>query len=193
MIIILLVFVILCIIVYIFFIQPTNTEIEPVKVIEVIKNTIKQEVQVEEKIEKQIFKPKDEYEIKLFRLPKLVLNKNNKNNPTAINPTECDKNMVMDYDEVNLNSIKTNRYEKLDNNTIQKLFSINQEDFIDSEEPNKVKLNYVTTYINLPGYKAYNIQDINKFELKENNNGLVNYVKLKENESFKPYNSLIIR
>ncbi len=164
MIIILLVFVILCIIIYIFLIQPTNTQIDPSKIIDIIKQEVEEEKI--EKIEKQIFKP-DEYEMKLYRYPKLLLNNNNKNNPIAINPTECDKNMVMDYDEVNLNSIKINKYEKLDNNTKQNLFSINGEDFVNSEEPNKVNLKYVTTYINLPGYKAYNIQDTNKFELKK--------------------------
>ena len=49
----------------------------------------------------------------------------------------------------------------------------------------------IVTYLELPGYKSYNLVDLNKFELKDNNSGLVNYVELKKNESIKASNSLI--
>ncbi len=144
----------------------------------------KQEIQeIQEKKEIQEIEKIKEPQIGLSRYPKLILNKNNKNNPIDINPNACEKNLVMDYDEVNLNSVKENIYDKLDKDTEQKEFNIFEE--------NPKELKYVTTYINLPGYKGYNIEDTNRFELKKNNSGLINYVKLKDNETFKPHNSVI--
>ena len=120
---------------------------------------------------------------KKYKYPELVPNLDNKNIPIDINPNAC-KNMVMDYDEINLNSVKSDA-EKMDLDitkyTEQKLININK----------PFELKKVTTYMGLPGYKGYNIQDTNNYELKENNNGSTNYIKLKDDEAFKPFNSLI--
>jgi hypothetical protein len=78
------------------------------KIVEINKILL-QEIKEEEK---QQIKESKEPQLGLFRFPELVLNKNNINNPTDINPNACDKNLVMDYDEVNLNSIKENLYDK---------------------------------------------------------------------------------
>jgi hypothetical protein len=145
---------------------------------------IKQIIKVEEEKKQESKEP----QIGLFRYPNLVLNKNNINNPTDINPNACDKNLVMDYDEINLNSIKENVYDKFYDSIKQKTFNINS---VEDDEIKKKTLTYVTTYINLPGYKGYNIEDVNKYELKKNNSGLINYVKLKDNETFKPHNSIV--
>ena len=145
------------------------------------------------KIIKKEIKQEDKYNIKepqigLYRYPKLILNKNNINNPIDINPTACEKDQVMDYDEVNLNKIKENVYDKFYDSIKQKTFNNNSEEDV---EKKKKELTYVTTYMNMPGYKAYNIEDTNRFELKKNNTGLINYVKLKDNEIFKPHNTVI--
>ncbi len=174
--IIIVIVIIFSIIIYLLFLNSKNKKI--------VKKEIKQEIQeIQEKKEIQEIEKIKEPQIGLSRYPKLILNKNNKNNPIDINPNACEKNLVMDYDEVNLNSVKENIYDKLDKDTEQKEFNIFEE--------NPKELKYVTTYINLPGYKAYNIEDTNRFELKKNNNGLINYVKLKDNETFKPHNSVI--
>jgi len=170
MILIIIIVIIFCIIIYLLFLNFNK------KIIEI--KQIKQEI-----YDKKDIKDKKESQIGLYRYPKLVLNKNNKNNPTDINPNACEKNLVMDYDEVNLNSIKKNTYDVLDKYTQQIEFNIFEE--------NPKQLKYVTTYINLPGYKSYNIEDTNRFELKKNNSGLINYVKLKDTETFKPHNSVI--
>ena len=96
----------------------------------------------------------------------------------SIDPTTCEDNL-MNFDEINLNEIK-----KIHSDTI-----------FEEEKPrhkflNK-KIDYVNTYMELPGYKSYNIVDLNKFELKDNNRGLINYVILKKDEAFKASNSLI--
>jgi hypothetical protein len=121
-----------------------------------------------------------------YKYPDLVPNKDNKNIPIDINPNAC-KNMVMDYDEINLNSVKSDA-EKLDidisKHTEQKLIKMDKDN-------KPLELTKVTTFMGLPGYKPYNIQDTNNYELKENNNGSTNYIKLKDTESFKPCNSLI--
>jgi predicted Holliday junction resolvase-like endonuclease len=170
MILIIIIVIIFCIIIYLLFLNFNK------KIIEI--KQIKQEI-----YDKKDIKDKKESQIGLYRYPKLVLNNNNINNPTDINPNACEKNLVMDYDEVNLNSIKKNTYDVLDKYTQQIEFNIFEE--------NPKQLKYVTTYINLPGYKSYNIEDTNRFELKKNNSGLINYVKLKDTETFKPHNSVI--
>ncbi len=179
LIIVFLIFIIFLAIIYLLFMNNENK-----KVVEINK-IILQEVKEEEKKEIEEIK---EPQIGLFRYPKLVLNKNNINNPTDINPNACDKNLVMDYDEINLNSIKENVYDKFYDSIKQKTFNIKSEE---NDEIKKKTLTYVTTYINLPGYKGYNIEDTNRFELKKNNSGLINYVKLKDNETFKAHNSVI--
>jgi hypothetical protein len=121
-----------------------------------------------------------------YKYPDLVPNKDMKNIPIDINPNAC-KNIVMDYDEINLNSVKSDA-EKMDiditKHTEQKLINMDK-------DKKTLELTKVTTYMGLPGYKPYNIQDTNNYELKENNNGSTNYIKLKDTESFKPCNSLI--
>ena len=172
--IIIVIIIILMIIIYLLFLN--NKNIKRIQQ-QILKIEVKEE---EEKEKKEIIK---EPQIGLFRFPQLVLNKNNINNSTDINPNSCDDDLKMDYDEVNLNLIKKNIYDKLDKSTEQPKFNIYE------EAPNTLK--YVTTYINLPGYKGYNIEDTNRFELKKNNSGLINYVKLKDTETFKPHNSVI--
>ena len=124
-----------------------------------------------------------------YKYPELVPNLDNKNIPIDINPNAC-KNMVMDYDEINLNSVKSEA-EKMDiditKHTEQKLINMDK----DKKTLELTELTMVRTYMGLPGYKPYNIQDTNNYELKENNNGSTNYIKLKDTESFKPCNSLI--
>ena len=60
--------------------------------------------------------------LKKYKYPEFVPHLDNKNIPIDINPNACEKNLVMDYDEVNLNSIKENIYDKLDKETEQKQF-----------------------------------------------------------------------
>ncbi len=179
-IIVFLIFIIFLTLIYLLFIKKKKKKIFKKKKI------IKQEEIKEEDIKE--IKENKELQIGLFRYPKLVLNKNNINNPTDINPNACDKNLVMDYDEINLNSIKENVYDKFYDSIKQKTFNIKSEE---NDEIKKKTLTYVTTYINLPGYKGYNIEDTNRFELKKNNSGLINYVKLKNNDTFKANNSVI--
>ena len=174
LIIVFLIFIIFLALIYLLFMKKENKKI--------VK--IKQIIKVEEEKKQESKEP----QIGLFRYPNLVLNKNNINNPTDINPNACDKNLVMDYDEINLNSIKENVYDKFYDSIKQKTFNINS---VEDDEIKKKTLTYVTTYINLPGYKGYNIEDVNKYELKKNNSGLINYVKLKDNETFKPHNSIV--
>jgi hypothetical protein len=107
------------------------------------------------------------------------------NIPVAINPDVCaeDKTIVMDYDEINLNTIKTNSLDmKIELETEQKPIILKEKLY---------NLPKVTTYMELPGYLASNIELFNKYELKENNYGLINYTELKDNERFRPKNSLI--
>jgi hypothetical protein len=170
---IILTIVIFVVIIYLFVFLPTN-----------LSNKVNISTDVSKYIDT---KPKIDFnkdDFKKYKYPELVPNLDNKNIPIDINPNAC-KNIVMDYDEINLNSVKSDA-EKLDlditKHTEQKLININ----------NKIQeLTRVTTYMGLPGYKGYNIQDTNNYELKENNNGSTNYIKLKDTESFKPLNSLI--
>ncbi len=95
---------------------------------------------------------------------------------------EC-TNIVMDYDEINLNYIKSNPLDiKLEKETEQKPINLNK----------IKKIPIVRTYMDLPGYKSYNLEDLNSMELKDNNYGLINYNELKQNEIFKQENSLIL-
>jgi hypothetical protein len=131
----------------------------------------------------------DDGYLKTYRYPDLTFNKNNKNIPIAINPnlSEC-KSDVLNYDEINLNSLKQSALESpLD---IQ-LEIESENDVIPYKKPKTLKK--VTTYMDLPGYKSYNLLDLNKYELKNNNNGLISYVELDKDETFKAHNSLIIR
>lgn len=125
----------------------------------------------------------DNKDLKVYRYPELTFNKNNKNIPIGINPNLSDcKSDVLKYDEINLNSLKESAF---------KLEIDSENDPIPYIKPKKLKK--VTTYMDLPGYKTYNLLDLNKYELKENNNGLISYVELEKDESFKAQNSLIIR
>lgn len=110
----------------------------------------------------------------------------NFNIPVSINPDVCseEKTIVMDYDEINLNTIKKNSLDmKIELETAQKP--------IIPKLTNLTSLSKVTTYMELPGYLASNIELLNQYELKENNRGLINYYELKESERFRPKNSLI--
>jgi hypothetical protein len=98
-------------------------------------------------------------------------------------PKTCEQTIVLDYDEINLNELKKNSLEtKIDLETQQKAFD---------PRIKLTKVPYVRTYMDLPGYKGYNLELLNNLELKDNNNGLINYNKLKENERFKAKNSLL--
>ena len=102
---------------------------------------------------------------------------------TGIDNKECQKTLVADYDEIDLNIIKKNALDsKIDLETEQKTF--NPKDKLK-------KIPYVRSYMDLPGYKAYNLESLNSMELKDNNRGLINYNELKSNERFKAKNSLI--
>lgn len=102
---------------------------------------------------------------------------------TGIDKKECQKTLVADYDEIDLNIIKKNALDsKIDLETEQKTF--NPKDKLK-------KIPYVRSYMDLPGYKAYNLESLNSMELKDNNRGLINYNELKSNERFKAKNSLI--
>lgn len=126
----------------------------------------------------------DEY-LKTYRYPNLNFNRNNKNIPIAINPNLSDcKSDVLNYDEINLNSLKQSALES-------PLEIESENDAIPYKKPKTLKK--ITTYMDLPGYKSYNLLDLNKYELKENNNGLISYVELDKDETFKAHNSLIIR
>jgi hypothetical protein len=170
---ILLTIVIIAVIIYLFAFLPSN-------ITKPVDNIITSTNNIEGKI---IFNNDD---FKKYKYPPLVPNLDNKNIPKDINPNAC-KNMVMDYDEINLNSVKSDA-QKLDlditKHTEQKSINMNKDN-------KTLELTRVTTYMGLPGYKPYNIQDTNNYELKENNNGSTNYIKLKDNEAFKPCNSLI--
>ena len=102
------------------------------------------------------------------------------NNPVYINPdaSKSCKSLVQDFDEIDLDEIK-----KQDN----KIDEIN--DIINNKKIKK--LEKITTYLESPWYKSYNIEDLNKYELSDNNKGLINYVGLGPKESFKAKNSLI--
>jgi hypothetical protein len=94
-----------------------------------------------------------------------------------------EKTIVLDYDEINLDVVKKESLDiKIELETEQKL--INPKEIL-------TKLPKITTYMDLPGYKAHNIELLNKFELKENNYGLIDYNNLEENERFKAKNSII--
>ncbi len=95
----------------------------------------------------------------------------------------CDQTIVLDYDEINLNELKKNSLDtKIDLETQEKTFN---------PKSKLTKLPYVRTYMDLPGYEAYNLELLNSLELRDNNHGLINYNELKENERFKAKNSLI--
>jgi len=95
----------------------------------------------------------------------------------------CDQTIVLDYDEINLNELKKNSLEtKIDLETQQQAFD---------PRIKLTKVPYVRTYMDLPGYKGYNLELLNNLELKDNNHGLINYNELKENERFKAKNSLL--
>ncbi len=101
------------------------------------------------------------------------------NYPVYINPnaSKACKSIVQDFDEIDLNEIKK-QDSKIDEILIEKPIK------------NK-KLVKVTTYLESPWYKSYNLEDLNKYELSDNNNGLINYVPNNPKESFKAKNSLI--
>ena len=107
-------------------------------------------------------------------------NKNTDNTPTKEN---CEQTIIADYDEIDLNIVTKNALDtKIDLETEQKTF--NPKDKIK-------KIPYVRTYLELPGYKSYNLESLNSMELKDNNYGLINYNELNSNERFKAKNSLI--
>lgn len=109
----------------------------------------------------------------------------NFNISVSINPDICseEKTIIMDYDEIDLNTIKQNSLDiKIELETAQKPIILKEKIY---------KLPKVTTYMELPGYMAANFDIVDKYELKENNRGLINYSELKENERFRPRNSLI--
>jgi hypothetical protein len=128
----------------------------------------------------------------LFLINLLLNNKreetfiNNFNIPIAIGLEESkcgNKSFIKDYDEIDLNLIKTNSLD------MQIELETKQKPIIPKEKI--FNLPKITTYMDLPGYKASNIEILNNYELKENNHGLINYTELRENERFKPKNSLI--
>ncbi len=101
----------------------------------------------------------------------------------GIDKRECEQTLVAEYDEIDLNIIKKNSLDsKIDLETEQKTF--NPKDKLK-------KIPYVRSYMDLPGYKAYNLESLNSMELKDNNYGLINYNEIKSNERFKAKNSLI--
>ncbi len=102
---------------------------------------------------------------------------------TPIVKEECQQTLVLDYDEIDFNEIKKN------SNDAKRLFEIEEKTF--NPKIKLTKLPYVRTYMDLPGYKAYNLEALNSMELKDNNRGLINYNELKSNERFKAKNSLI--
>jgi hypothetical protein len=102
---------------------------------------------------------------------------------TPIVKEECQQTLVLDYDEIDFNEIKKN------SNDAKRLFEIEEKTF--NPKIKLTKLPYVRTYMDLPGYKAYNLEALNSMELKDNNYGLINYNELKLNERFKAKNSLI--
>jgi hypothetical protein len=100
-----------------------------------------------------------------------------------VEPKICDRTAVLDYDEINLNELKKNSLDtKIDLETQQKTFD---------PRTKLAEIPRVRTYMDLPGYKAYNLELLNSLELKDNNHGLINYNELKENERFKAKNSLL--
>jgi hypothetical protein len=100
-----------------------------------------------------------------------------------IKKEECQQTLVLDYDEIDFNEIKKNSKES------KNIFEIEQKTF--NPKIKLTKIPYVRTYMDLPGYKAYNLESLNSMELKDNNYGLINYNELKSNERFKAKNSLI--
>ena len=102
---------------------------------------------------------------------------------TVKNKEKCEQTIVADYDEIDLNIVTKNALDtKIDLETEQKTF--NPKDKLK-------KIPYVRTYMDLPGYKPYNLESLNSMELKDNNHGLINYNELKSDERFKAKNSLI--
>ena len=114
---------------------------------------------------------------------KVIDTEPNKNTATAPTKENCGQTLIVDYDEIDLNIVTKNALDtKIDLETEQKTF--NPKDKI-------TKIPHVRTYLELPGYKAYNLESLNSMELKDNNYGLINYNELNSNERFKAKNSLI--
>lgn len=128
----------------------------------------------------------------LFLIYIFIKNKEKNNNipkqiqiPKNLNPIVCseEKTFIMDYDEIDLDIINKDSLDmKIELETIQKPIFPKKKIY---------KLEKVTTYMDLPGYKASNFEIIDKYELKDNIRGLINYSELKNNNRFMPKNSLI--
>jgi hypothetical protein len=117
---------------------------------------------------------------KIFETIKINKDENDDNDDKY---DKCQQTLVADYDEIDLNIVKKNALDtKIDLETEQKTF--NPKDKLK-------KIPYVRTYMDLPGYKPYNLESLNSMELKDNNHGLINYNELKSDERFKAKNSLI--